>query len=1098
MKHAFYLILFIYMFQLPGSGIAQNIDTLLKGGGSNQDFFWAVERGDSGSYYMLLRTLTGNTVEILDSTLNDPPGFSSDACEWYIKADSNLNIKWIKPTQTASYSAYCYESIAVLGANSYRSGIDIDSTYRYDANGNIEWQIPYFSGLCVFDNYDRLNLIGVQSVNDSINSVPIPTTGTTVAQFDTSGNYLHHFTASYPGFALTSLIGKNDEGYFGYRQVSITGSSATRVEVILCDSLGNLLKSELVNFNNPSISYAMDYDPINKYYYFHGCFSSRVPLNKMDSTSIVGKDYYIIQLDSNLNISRSLRMSGGGLGFSSYQSVMLDFKDGNIYLGATSLLGPQFFSHLGVANYLDIDEKEYVFAKLDEGLNVKWFHVLKDNYYTNRISKVSVQNDSTILFFGSVSDFTQGTLSFDAWGGSDAFITSIKDSDSTTNYLQGKVFIDLNQNGIDDDSTGMFGASVYSTATSIQNYTNSSGEFSAGASLGANTLICEFVPQYWIMSTPDSIDVTVLPSDSLYLTGFKFGMHPISGVNDVSIAIQSLSDLNPGFDAGYVLTFCNNANDTLSGEILLIQDSSLFFLSANISPDYIFSDTIIWNYDSLVPGECRHIFITDSVANDVSLFGDFLSSLVYITPLATDTIPENNYDSTSVFVTGSYDPNEITVSPGGCLDSSFSVGQDALVYTIKFQNTGTDTASFVKVVDELHPLLDPTTITIENFSHDFSYTVTGQKVIFSFNDINLPDSGANFTESNGFVEFSVKPSTAFATGNVINNSVAIFFDFNPPILTNTVYSQLIQIFDTVNVEACDQYLSPSGNLYFLSGIYADTLINTLGCDSILTTNLLVKNSYSSLESAVDCGQYFWTASGVSYAATGTYLIILAADNGCDSMVTLDLIVLPEYSTTETITACDAYFWPVNSQTYTSSGLFSETYNTSAGCDSVLTLNLSVNSVLSGVTQSSNELTADQDGGVYQWLTCPDMQPIAGATGQNYLAMSNGGYVVVVTLDGCSDTSNCMTVNGLGILQEESDFTWDVFPNPTTGDYTIVLNQSASHFFVEVSDLSGRILSQKAYSNSSSCLSTLNVENGVYLISILFEDGSVYTKYLVKN
>jgi hypothetical protein len=122
------------------------------------------------------------------------------------------------------------------------------------------------------------------------------------------------------------------------------------------------------------------------------------------------------------------------------------------------------------------------------------------------------------------------------------------------------------------------------------------------------------------------------------------------------------------------------------------------------------------------------------------------------------------------------------------------------------------------------------------------------------------------------------------------------------------------------------------------------------------------------------------------------------------------------SGTDVLTKCDNYTW-IDGNTYTASNNLAQwTLTNAAGCDSVVTLNLTINPLPdNNVTQSGALLTADQTGATYQWLDCDDNNSIiSGETNQSYTPTLTGNYAVEVTMNGCVDTSSCFLVDYSGI------------------------------------------------------------------------------------
>ena len=148
-------------------------------------------------------------------------------------------------------------------------------------------------------------------------------------------------------------------------------------------------------------------------------------------------------------------------------------------------------------------------------------------------------------------------------------------------------------------------------------------------------------------------------------------------------------------------------------------------------------------------------------------------------------------------LSAAYDPNDKQVIPSGVGPQHFvHPDNELLEYKIRFQNTGNDTAFNIEVVDTL-PAAFVSVETFQSGSSSDPYTVTmhGNGIVtWHFNDILLPDSNVNEPESHGFVKFKIQQKPNLPNGTVINNSAAIYFDYNAPIITNTSF---ITISDTV-------------------------------------------------------------------------------------------------------------------------------------------------------------------------------------------------------------------------------------------------------------------------------------------------------------
>ncbi len=144
-----------------------------------------------------------------------------------------------------------------------------------------------------------------------------------------------------------------------------------------------------------------------------------------------------------------------------------------------------------------------------------------------------------------------------------------------------------------------------------------------------------------------------------------------------------------------------------------------------------------------------------------------------------------------------YDPNDKLVEPSrpDPQQQNYTLPTDELIYTIRFQNTGNDTARRVRLLDTLSPLLDLNTFRPRGSSHEYTYTFIDSTILeVTFENINLVDSTTNLAESNGYFQYRILPLDSSVDMTVLNTAY-IFFDFNAPIVTNTTSNSLVETLD---------------------------------------------------------------------------------------------------------------------------------------------------------------------------------------------------------------------------------------------------------------------------------------------------------------
>jgi hypothetical protein len=181
-------------------------------------------------------------------------------------------------------------------------------------------------------------------------------------------------------------------------------------------------------------------------------------------------------------------------------------------------------------------------------------------------------------------------------------------------------------------------------------------------------------------------------------------------------------------------------------------------------------------------------------------------------------------------------------------------------------------------------------------------------------------------------------------------------------------------------------------------------------------------------------------------------------------------------------ACFEY--TLNGQTYTSSGTYDQLYQSTLGCDSIVKLNLIINTIDTNVTQSANVLTSNEVGANYQWIKCNPDTTISGANSSSYIATANGDYAVIVTKNGCKDTSNCHSVKGLGYIESNLTADINIYPNPTNHYLIIENSQPFNNANIQLKDISGRIIFElKKQKGNKIQFDISEFINGIYFLEL---------------
>lgn len=385
---------------------------------------------------------------------------------------------------------------------------------------------------------------------------------------------------------------------------------------------------------------------------------------------------------------------------------------------------------------------------------------------------------------------------------------------------QGEVFKDFDQDGARDplEPPQAF-APIRTDPAGVLSWTNSFGRFDLAVDSGTTY-------QLW-PQLPFNLQVTTTPDTAVFqandttpiVDSLDFGIGPVVNLHDPALHVTH-GALRCDSETYVQVDVDNVGSSVLTGVTVQLQlDPDVLILASLPPADSIVANTIHWSLDSLPWFAIRQF-----------------AAFVRVGPVGSSAQleAEVRFDSTSdtlswlggtTVVSCAYDPNDKQVLPEGVgIHHAIPIDQEWLDYTIRFQNTGTDTAFHVLLIDRLSDQLDWASMEILGTSHALTdiHIETDGALHFRYAHINLPDSGANMAGSQGFVRFRMRPLPGVPHLTIIANSAEIYFDLNPAVITNTVFNTLVDCGlheATITAPAVDLLEAGPGEAYqwFLNG-----------------------------------------------------------------------------------------------------------------------------------------------------------------------------------------------------------------------------------------------------------------------------------------
>ena len=434
--------------------------------------------------------------------------------------------------------------------------------------------------------------------------------------------------------------------------------------------------------------------------------------------------------------------------------------------------------------------------------------------------------------------------------------------------IAGHTKLDVNNNGCDitDINYPNLNFSITDGSNTDLLISNLSGNYYMAFSAGNHTITPNLENPSYFNISPTSFTANFPTQTSPLTQDFCVTANGVK--SDVEVILLPTSPARPGFDANYKLVYRNKGNQVENGIVsLTFDDARLDYVSSNPVYNSSAMNSFTWNYTNLQPFETREIEIVFNVNSPMETpsvnIGNVLNYTTTITTANTDETPTDNTFTLDQTAVGSYDPNDKTCLQGTTITPS-EVGK-YVHYVIRFENTGTYPAENIVVKDMIDlAKFDITTLVPLKSSHDFFTRISGNKVEFIFENINLDFNDAT---NDGYVVFKIKTKPTLVLGNTFSNNVNIYFDYNFPITTNTY---------TTTVAALSTQDFDFGTYFSLYPNPAKDILNIQAKQGTAINSIEIYNQLGQVVMAVTNSV---NAIDVSSLASGTYFVKINSEKG---------------------------------------------------------------------------------------------------------------------------------------------------------------------------------------------------------------------------
>ncbi len=415
-----------------------------------------------------------------------------------------------------------------------------------------------------------------------------------------------------------------------------------------------------------------------------------------------------------------------------------------------------------------------------------------DTTCTYTIGSMQFDNNTTQFFAHHILDqrfpndyFTNNDIIYVVSKNNSGVIGVVAIRNPLRKNYSGKLYYDVNNNCLADGiEPGIPNQLIRLNSTGKLVFTEQNGYFENSADTGSYTL--EAIPFNTTLSRcPVTIPVLITDTVTMY-SGNNLGIQDqVGNLQDLSVTVNQNQAI-PGFNTHIFVHVQNQQPLPASGKLKMTFDSNIFTVTnTNPTVDSISGNEYFWNIDSLqylVP----FVITSNLTVDTLAVSGTTFYTHAHITNVISENNISNNMDVYQGEILSSYDPNNKSVTPKGYGSIGLISPADSILrYRINFQNTGTYMAYKVFIIDTLDASLDISTFQFLSASHPCQLSFIDDHVIqFTFEDIMLPDSGTNELLSHGYINYTIHTYSNLPVSIEIKNRASIFFDYNPPIITN--------------------------------------------------------------------------------------------------------------------------------------------------------------------------------------------------------------------------------------------------------------------------------------------------------------------------
>jgi hypothetical protein len=278
-----------------------------------------------------------------------------------------------------------------------------------------------------------------------------------------------------------------------------------------------------------------------------------------------------------------------------------------------------------------------------------------------------------------------------------------------------------------------------------------------------------------------------------------------------------------------------------------------------------------------------------------------------------------------------------------------------------------------------------------------------------------------------------------------------------------------------------------------TGTYQASITGINGCYSTVILDLAVKPNFEVWVEASICQGDSLIFDEKLLTEPGEYRFSKISQDGCDSLVLLQVSEEQDFFTRIDTSLCMGDGLTLNGDIFYETGTYEQVFQAVNGCDSLVRINLQIDSITLDVEQRGNQIKATAGYDNYKWFKCTDVTVVIDSDSHIFTPTENGEYRVTVNNGNCSYSSECLSFDNVLTGFDFNAVEITIYPNPTRESFQINLNPVPPGLFYTIYSTTGKVMETGKITGINTPALLEDKPSGTYILKLTRSDLSDFVR-----